>query len=68
MSSPTIVLITGGNGFIGYAVIAGALAAGVRMALDICQVLSMLFLACFPLPQHSRVEASRFVPLIFHSI
>jgi len=68
MLSPSLVLITGGNGFIGYAVIAGALAAGVRLSLDLCQVLSMLFLACFPFheiascrlldPSHSSVTQS----------
>ena len=33
MSSPPLVLITGGNGFVGYAVLAGALKAGVSEVL-----------------------------------
>ena len=34
MSSSPLVLITGGNGFVGYAVLAGTLKAGVRAALS----------------------------------
>ena len=32
MSSPPLVLITGANGFVGYAVLAGTLKAGVRVS------------------------------------
>lgn len=35
MSSPPLVLITGGNGFIGYAVLAGTLKAGVGDRVNI---------------------------------
>ena len=31
MSTAPLVLITGGNGFVGYAVLVGALKAGVRL-------------------------------------
>ena len=34
MSALPLALITGGNGFVGYAVIAGALKAGVRSAVE----------------------------------
>lgn len=39
MSSPPAVLITGGNGFVGYAVLAGTLKAGVRVSLSLQDIL-----------------------------
>ena len=37
MSSPSLVLVTGGNGFVGYAVLAGLLRNGVGFALPVAQ-------------------------------
>lgn len=33
MESPPLVLVTGGNGFVGYAVLLGILKSGVRLSL-----------------------------------
>ena len=60
MSSSPLVLITGGNGFIGYAVLAGALEAGVRDALskqNHCRVIHLSAYACF-YPTPERVPPS----------
>ena len=35
MSSPPLVLITGGNGFVGYAVLVGILNIGVRISVGL---------------------------------
>jgi len=46
MSSSPLVLITAGNGFVGYAVLAGTLKAGVRASSESITVVVHV-IACF---------------------
>ena len=50
MSSPPLVLITGGNGFVGYAVLAGTLMAGVSVFPFALLLLIPCCLTCQDLP------------------
>ena len=48
MSTSPLVLITAGNGFVGYAVLAGALKAGVRVSLKNSVAAIQIFFCAAP--------------------